>query len=230
MTIYTSHLEAKNTNIFIIKDGSFTSQNRHSIESHRKLRVIEETNLYDFVMKSERLVCSPKGIAPELFIEQIDKETFDVRRWIGGGRSQSITNFSAIEIAEDFIFDVNFNEFLYDDQRDTSHYFSYNEAFEALVEINSEILNVSIETAKSITERYLKFFKSQIDHINGKEFENKNRIYELAKIYSLTIKKIEGEAWKETEKRLSRKIGGRIEKPVFREAVMLVRHPELFKK
>jgi len=53
---------------------------------------------------------------------------------------------------------------------------------------------------------------------------NKQRIADLAKIYAAMIEPVPGEAYDETARRLRAAVGGRIEKPVFRMAVELIRN------
>lgn len=53
--------------------------------------------------------------------------------------------------------------------------------------------------------------------------QDKQRILDLAKIYADMIERIDGEEYRETASRLRNAVGGRIEEPVFRKAVELIR-------
>lgn len=207
--------EAKNTRIYTV--NRFSNYN-----------IIEEDNLYDFVMESIDETTSPRGVEPRLHVRENEEEgTWEVWTWgVGGNNPRQFTNelFAAASAAEDYIFQLTYlYDFLEDDQRLTW----YTESNLEVVEFYAESHDIDVNVAESIIKH--SECLNEIVHIRkNKAIEtariNKERIHNLAKEYAKMIARVEGEKYKETCRRLSERIGSRIEKMVFHQAVKIVRN------
>lgn len=219
--------EAKQTKIWVIENGLPT-----------------ETNLYDFVMESAEETTSPRGVCNKLHIREIEQDcsciddegcfcegcekcykgrelVYEVWDW--GFRGQyptQVDTFDTEEEAENFIYQRTYDfDFSDEINRDTRYFYS-------AVELISDVHEISLHTAESYYKHLLQAeaIKAEREAQYRRNIEAETaRINELAKIYAAMIERIDGESQKETEQRLSRAIGERIEKKVFFKAVSILR-------
>ena len=192
--------EAKETKIFTI---NYVSENRKAVDAS-----IEESNLYDFVMKSAEETTSPRGIENKLHIKEVEKEcdccqedgdakkdcekcegygfikSYDVYCWGFSGHGRDfVASFETEEEAEDEIFSRTYDyDFCSDDSRSTWFSTTIEEAQVELIQALSEIWHVDIDVVSSI--------------LNHKEIANQLRIKKEA--ISNEKRKIESE--KESER------------------------------
>jgi len=119
MTTITTQL-ARNTSVFVINLKG----------------VIEETTIFDHVMASAEKTTSPRGVEHVLFVEEGedgDAIMWFLKKWQRGGKSEVVAQFETKEEAEEEKYQRVWKyDFLVDDQRDTSYYFSREEA-EAII-------------------------------------------------------------------------------------------------
>lgn len=224
-----SKIEAENTKIFVFENQS-----------------VIETNLYDFVMLSVDETTSPVGVMPRIHVRHEsfycswglknrvnnDEGKYEVWTWgVSGNNSSFIEEFETREEAENYIFQLVFKyDFIFDDQRDTSYYFSIQEAESELIRIYADDHGIDLEVSKSIF-RHQKCVKNIIKERKAKSIidaKNKQeRIEKIASVYASMIQAIEKESYKGTAKRLSAAIGERIESAVFHRAVKIARNKEI---
>lgn len=102
---------------------------------------IESDNLFDFVMESEEMTTSPRGVEGKVFVQENEEsQTWDLREWQPNGHSRAIETFDTEEEANDEHFDRIYKyDFLPDDQRDIQYFITMQEAEEALADrLNDE--------------------------------------------------------------------------------------------
>lgn len=221
-----SKIEAENTKTFVIEHQN-----------------VIETNLYDFVMKSIDETTSPVGVMPRIHVRHEsfscsyglrnrvnnNEGKYEVWSWgVSGNNSSFIEEFETREEAENYIFQLVFKyDFISDDQRDTSYYFSIQEAESEYIKTYAANRSIDIEVSKSIF-RHQKLANDIIEKRKEKRRaeaeQKKKRIKETAYLYANLIQVAEKESYKETAKKLSHAIGTRIESAVFHEAVKIVRN------
>ncbi len=98
---------------------------------------IEKTDLFSHVMESEDITTTPRGVAPRFFVEE-DSEAFTISTWglRGNNYKRGTMRFETETEAEDYLFNMVFNEdFMNDDQRSTQYFETQEEAQEYLNEI-----------------------------------------------------------------------------------------------
>lgn len=218
---------AKQTKIWVMENGLPT-----------------ETNLYEFVMESAEQTTSPRGVCNKLHIREIEQDcscvddegcfdddckkclhgcelVYQVWDWgFRGQYPQRVETFETEEEAEDFIYCRTYDfDFSNDVNRDTRYY-------NTPIDLISEDFELNTETAQSYYAHMMKAeaIKAEREAQYRREVEAKmKRVAELANIYAAMVERVEGESQKETEQRLSRAIGERIEKAVFYKAVAILR-------
>jgi len=199
---------------------------------------IEEDDLYSFVMESAEQGTNPDGAGNKLFIREVEKDVsdndddfdfetkFEVRRWNRSG-SSLIFVFDTEEEAEDCLFEIIYKyDFLDDDQRNTTFFYTIEEAEENLIRCYCDIFSIDKEVAISIIH-HEGVINQLTEARRQKQIEisiaNNKRIETLALEYAKIISKIEGETYKQTAKRLSDAIGDKIESKVFHKALSFIR-------
>jgi len=205
---------------------------------------IEETNLYEHIMRSNNETTSPVGVMPIKFYEEIDgyyrhKETgedidlnddsveskdieryslFIVYKWYFQ-KKQEVARFETEEEAENYLFEWVYDyDFQTDDQRSTQWFDTFEEAEEDLAEMEGLDVDVwrSIERKRKLVEECNKSRRTIERRVKEK------RLNDLANIYAKDIQLIPGENRKETQTRISKQLG-RIEKDVFWRVINIVR-------
>lgn len=221
--------EAKETIIFAIEDDQIYSE-----------------PLYDFVMKSAEETTSPVGVMTKLHIRHEDYSCSYGKRnavnnseglyevWIWGpwGNGQTfLDSFETEEEAEDYIFNRTYEyDFATDDQRDTTFYYTIEEAERELLQRYSDLWSVNLEVAtqilhhKQIADQIRKDreIKAKEEAKQAAKVDNE-RINAIAAEYAKMIQAEAGESYKQTAARLSAAIGEKIEGRVFHAAVKLIR-------
>lgn len=206
---------------------------------------IEETNLYDHVMRSNNETTSPRGVMPIKFYEEVDgyyrnKETgedvdiheeddidmkniepyslFIVYKWYFQ-KKQEVARFETEEEADNYLFEWVYDyDFQKDDQRSTQYFYT----LEDIEEDEAEMMCLNVEAYRSV-KRKGEFVKEQRALKAQKEREEINiSRHNLAIAYANTIPLVNGETKQETQTRIS-KLLGRIEKDVFWRVVQIVR-------
>ena len=219
--------EAKQTEIWVMENGLPT-----------------KTNLYDFVMESAEQTTSPRGVCNKLHIRPVEqvcscvdedgKYDNDCQKcnkgcelvyevWSWGFRGQypsKVDEFETEAEAEDLIYQSTYDfDFNNDINRDTRY-------FDSAVELIADMHDIYLHTAQSYYKHMLQAEAIKADReaqYRRKIEAEMTRVDELAKIYAAMVVKIEDESQKDTEQRLSRAIGERIEKKVFFKAVSILR-------
>lgn len=141
--------EAKRINIYVVDDTD-----------------IVETKLYDFVMLSVDETTSPVGVMPRIHVRHENfscsyglrnrvnnnEGNYEVWTWgVKGNNPSFIEEFETREEADNYIFQLVFKyDFISDDQRDTSYYFSVQEAESELIRIYADDHGIDLEVSKSI--------------------------------------------------------------------------------
>lgn len=121
--------------------------------------LIEKTSLFEHVMESATEVTSPRGVAPKLFIEQIEifgeneSETFELRRW-EGSKYRVVNSYQTYEEAEQELFETIYEvDYTNDDSRNCNWFETESEALSDLAEPFTYELNLSSETALSVAKK-----------------------------------------------------------------------------
>jgi len=224
----TTAKEAKETTIFVL---NYKNE-------------IEETNLYDHVMRSNNETTSPRGVEPIKFYEEVGdnwryKETkqdvdpededvkgsdieeyslFIVYKWYFG-KKQEQARFESEEEAEQYLFEWVYDyDFQTDDQRSTHWFDTFEEAEEELAEKQG----LDVEVYRSIERKRLIVEEARATKRAAEREVKEKRLNDLANIYSEGVPTIKGESKQETQTRVS-KILGRIESDVFWRVISKVR-------
>ena len=170
---------------------------------------VTETNLYDFVMESQDVTTSPRGIEPRIFfekntqityiskidnskiddfefelLEEDEQKDFDyfgeeiyeyeLYTWgpVGNKKKALGYRFQTEEEAIDFIFQGVFNDdFQGECNRDTTFFFSKEEAENDIFESYCQKYDISIDTAKSIYLKQLRIKNRLIEIAQNKKLE-----------------------------------------------------------
>jgi hypothetical protein len=209
---------------------------------------IEETTLYNWVMRFIDETTSPRGIEARLHIREKEKvcacwneeeETYDAnckkcykgtqnvyQLWTWGVRGNNpslIAVFDTEDEANDEFFRITYEHDFLNAYESIEYFDSEEDAYENAIETLADRRNISIDVAK----RYVSFVQyCKIASIKRKENtakEETERVSRIAQEYSTMIQRLDGESYKETCKRLSDAIGSRIEGKVFHQAVKLIR-------
>jgi hypothetical protein len=143
--------EAREQKIYVVENGA-----------------VEETTLYEHVIKSLDETTTPRGVGARMFYEQREienldsipflndlcrdakeeTECFEICTWgfIGNHHHKLDEFFSTEEAAEDHLFNLTFDyDFQKDDQRNTMYYDIYEDAVKDFAEIH----NISFDSALS---------------------------------------------------------------------------------
>lgn len=246
--------EARETIIFFIEPIGFHKELKEQIGMREFTRIkfitegftIESDNLYDFVMKSAEETTSPVGVMPKLHIRHEDyscrynkindvnnsEGLYEVWIWGPSGSGQTLLDsFETEEEAEDYIFDRTYEyDFATDDQRDTTFYYTIEEAQSELIQRYVDLWEVSYEVASQILHHQKIADQIRKDReVKAKEkakqasLDENERINVIAAEYAKMISAEAGESYKQTAARLSAAIGEKIEGRVFHAAVKLIR-------
>ena len=98
---------------------------------------IEKTNLYDHIMESADETTTPRGVGKRLHVrENEDEATYELWSWGAlGNNPYFIDSFDTEEEAEEELFARTYEyDFMTDDQRDTSFFYTRDEAENVLKE------------------------------------------------------------------------------------------------
>lgn len=108
-------------------------------------------NLYDFVMRSISVTTTPRGVESKLHI-RVNGDVYEVWTWGANGRSpEMIISFDSLDVAEDYIFMMTYeNDFMNDVSRDTLYFDSRWEAEAEVVRRYAALWNVNWDVANSI--------------------------------------------------------------------------------
>lgn len=246
--------KALETQIFFIEPTGFYKESKEQIGKREFTRrkfitegfTIESDDLYNFVIKSTEETTSPVGVMSKLHIRHEDyscsygkrnavknsEGLFEVWSWGATGNGQRfIESFETEDQAEDFIFQHTFEyDFLTDDQRDTTFYYTIEEAQSELIQRCVDLWEVSYEVASQILHHQKIADQIRKDReVKAKEkakqvsLAENERINVIAAEYAKMISPEAGESYKQTAARLSLAIGEKIEGRVFHTAVKLIR-------
>jgi len=116
-------------------------------------REIVERTLAEHIMLSNDETTSPRGVESRLHIRGNEGDGYEVWTWgCTGNKAEKFTfqNFETEEEADAWIYNRIYEyDFLADDQRDTSYFYEYEDAFDVYIERLADTLGVDIDVAKS---------------------------------------------------------------------------------
>ena len=155
MKNYTNLKIAKDTNVYVIVDNTVVEANLHEhiMDSAEETTTPHGVDYVNYIAEVEEHIyinINHKEYINEDEYNLLDKEErldyeyfgeivniWELRSWIGrGSKSMLSMSYDNKEDAEQALFECHINDFDRDDQRDTSYYYSYEEA-------NNELISIS---------------------------------------------------------------------------------------